>query len=89
MKIRWGGIWKEESSYKIKNGPGLYVKNQDLFLLSKVYRRITRGPEENVYYFYQVIKKEIEGTGDRVKEVTVDDLVVKKKGNWIKRLFGK
>ena len=88
MKIRWGGIWKDESSYEIKNGPALYVKNHDLFLLSKVYRRITNGSEDNVYHFYQVIKKDIEGTSD-LREFTIDDLKEKRKGNWFKRLFGR
>lgn len=58
------------------------------FLLSKVYRRITNGSEDNVYHFYQVIKKDIEGTSDLI-EATIDDLKEKRKGNWIKRLFGR
>ena len=62
IKINWGGEWKDENEFTIKNGPALKVKGQDLFLLSKVYRRITNGPEDNVWHFYQIIKKDIEGT---------------------------
>ncbi|EKQ56187.1 MULTISPECIES: hypothetical protein [unclassified Clostridium] len=62
IKINWGGEWKDESNFAIKNGPALKVKDQDLFLLSKVYRRITSGPEDNVWHFYQIIKNDIEGT---------------------------
>ena len=86
IKIRWGGTWKEEDEYSIKNGPGLFVKNQDLFLLSKVYRRITNGPEDNIWHFYQVIKKSIEGSID-LNEVKIEELKVKENKSWFRRIF--
>lgn len=86
IKIKWGGKWKKEDEYSIKNGPGLFVKNQDLFLLSKVYRRIVNGSEDNIWHFYQAVKKSIEGCND-LKEVKIEELKVKEKKNWFKRIF--
>lgn len=60
IKCRWGGEWRDESEYSIKNGPALKVKEQNLFLLSKVYRRITGGAEDNLWHFYLVTKNELE-----------------------------
>lgn len=54
--------------------------------MNNLYRRITKRPEDNIYYFYQVIKKDIEGTGD-LGEGNIDNSVEKKKDNWIKRLL--
>ena len=82
---KWGGEWIDESNYEIENGPGLKVKDQHLFLLSKVYRRITRGSEENVYHFYETIKKDFDGD---YKEVNVESLYKDKNKSFIKRIFG-
>lgn len=60
IKIRWGGEWRDESEYSFNNGPALKVKEQHLFLLSKVYRRITGGAEDNIWHFYQEIEKDLE-----------------------------
>lgn len=86
MILRWGGEWVEESNYPIENGPGLRIKNQDLFLLSKVYRRIINGSEENIYHFYQLIKKDIDGISE-MNELKIEDLVVKEKKSFIQRIF--
>jgi len=88
MLIKWSGEWKDENEYSIKNGPGLRVKGQDLFLLSKVYRRITNGADDNVWHFYQVIKSEIDGTKN-INEVQIEELRVKEKKSWIKRILGR
>jgi hypothetical protein len=88
MMMKWGGEWIDESNYSFNNGHALRIGEQDLFLLSKVHRRITRGPEENVYHFFQVIKKDIEGASD-LNEVNIERLVVKDKKNWIQKIFNK
>lgn len=88
MKLRWGGEWKDESEYSIKNGPALRVRGQDLFLLSKTYRRITNGSEDNVWHFYQVIKQDIEGTGN-VEELNLEKTVHEEKRGFLKKLFGR
>lgn len=90
MMMKWGGEWIDGSnySYSINYGHALRIGEQDLFLLSKVHRRITRGPEENVYHFFQIIKKDIEGSSDLI-EVNIEELVVKEKKNWFQKLFNK
>lgn len=89
IKLNWGGEWKDERDYSIKNGPALKVKTQNLFLLSKVYRRIISGTEDNVWHFYQVIKGDIE-EGNENKEVKVEEIKTKeKKENFFLRLFGR
>lgn len=55
----WGGLWMEEDNYPLQNGPGLRIGNTDIFLLSKVYRRITMGSEENIFDFYQLTKRDL------------------------------
>jgi hypothetical protein len=86
IKLRWGGEWKAESEYSFSNGPGIRVKNQDLFLMSKVYRRLVNGAEDNVWHLYQIIKKEIEGNDDCT--VIEDVTFLEKKKNWLRRMFG-
>lgn len=88
MRIRWGGQWVDENEYSIKNGPALRTRSQDLFLLSKVYRRITTGQEDNVWHFYQVIKGDIEGIND-LRDVKIEELVVKEKKGWLNKLLGR
>jgi len=56
IKLRWGVEWRAESEYSFENGPALKVGESHLFLLSKVYRRLTGGPEDNVWHFYQATK---------------------------------
>lgn len=64
----WGGEWKDENEYSFKNkegktirtGPGLKVKDLDIFILSKVYRRIVNGSEDSITQFYQGIKENLE-----------------------------
>jgi len=60
IKLKWGGDWRDENQYSLQNGPALKVRDQHLFLVSKVYRRILNGPEDNVWHFYQVFKKDME-----------------------------
>lgn len=78
MIQNWGGEWIPESDFTIKNGPALKVKENNLFLLSKVYRRIQNGSEDNVYHFYQAIKNDIEGTND-FSVIDINQLAVKGK----------
>lgn len=85
---QWGGEWIDESNYPIENGPALRVKNQDLFILSKVHRRIKSGSQDNIYHFYQVIKFNIDGTSD-ITEVDIKQLAVNEKKSWIQKLFGR
>ncbi|MBP2655177.1 MAG: hypothetical protein H6Q73_2746 [Firmicutes bacterium] len=61
IKLRWGGDWKDEKDYSFDNGPALKVKETHLFLVSKVYRRIVNGPEDNVWHSYLSFKMEQEG----------------------------
>ncbi len=56
---KWGGEWKDESEYSIKNGPVLRVGEINVFLLSKVYRRIINGSEDNIELFYERIQLEL------------------------------
>lgn len=88
MMMKWGGEWIDESNYSFNNGHALRIGEQSLFLLSKVHRRITRGSEENVYHFFQVIRKDIEGVSD-LNEANIERLVVKEKKNWFQKILKK
>lgn len=55
MILQWGGEWREEKEYQLSNGPALHVNGQHLFLLSKVFRRLVQGQEENVWHYYQTL----------------------------------
>jgi hypothetical protein len=59
IKLKWGGEWRDDNEYSIDNGPALRVKEQHLFLVSKVYRRITDGTEDNIWQFYQIVTKDL------------------------------
>lgn len=85
MINRWGGKWKAENEYSIQNGPGLKTGNQELFLLSKIYRRITGNDSDNIWHFYKVIKDDIENAGS-VKKIDIEDLKPKKR-NWFNKIF--
>ena len=62
IKLKWGGDWRDESEYSLENGPALKINDQQLFLVSKIYRRIVNGPEDNIWHFYLIFKKDMESS---------------------------
>lgn len=53
IREKWGGKWVDNPP--LDNGPAFTVDDDEyLYLLSKVYRRIKNGSEDNVWFFYQV-----------------------------------
>jgi hypothetical protein len=68
IKLKWGGDWRDESEYSLKNGPALKVNDQQLFLVSKIYRRLVNGPEDNIWHFYLIFKKDMESSSTKKTE---------------------
>ncbi|MBL7738301.1 MAG: hypothetical protein JNK14_03725 [Chitinophagaceae bacterium] len=59
MIKHYGGCWDIEDF--MNQGNTVLVKTGELktFPVSKVYKRLKNGPEDNVYYYYQVMTKEL------------------------------
>jgi hypothetical protein len=39
------------------------VAGSDIFPVAKVYGRLTRGPEDDVWQYYQVLRRKLVGEG--------------------------
>ena len=37
IKLKWGGEWRDENQYAFENGPAMKVKEQHIFLVSKIF----------------------------------------------------
>jgi hypothetical protein len=62
IKGRWGGKWKTESSVF----PGQQVltfetAGIDMWPQFKVGKRLTNGPEDSVWHYFQVFRKQLQG----------------------------
>jgi hypothetical protein len=56
---RWGGEWHDEIEYPIKDGPGLKIKNNDYFLLTRVRKRLENGRPESINAYYGEVKQSL------------------------------
>lgn len=56
IRRRWGGEWTTETAAHPGAVITLRVKESDIFPAAKAYKRLTAGPEDNVWTYYQVLK---------------------------------
>ncbi len=64
IKRRWGGKWGWES--KLHPGQKLLTLTAagiEMWPQAKVHKRLTEGPHENVWWYFQTFKKQVENKG--------------------------
>jgi hypothetical protein len=71
---RWGGEWRPEIEYPLKNGPGLRINGSDYFPLMPVRKRLFNGQKGSIVAYYADIKKRL--AGDETDETRSDALRV-------------
>ncbi|NLM22266.1 MAG: hypothetical protein GX207_11095 [Peptococcaceae bacterium] len=54
-----GGEWVQEDIQGQKDVIFLRVNGNNIFPIGKVYRRIKNGPEDDIYFYYQVLVREV------------------------------
>lgn len=62
IRQRWGGEWATETAVHPGTVITLHVLGSDIFPPAKVYKRLTNGAEDNIWYYYQVLKQDFEQT---------------------------
>ena len=63
IRRRWGGEWALESAaFPGQQMITLKVRGQDIFPPSKAGKRMVNGPEDDIWLFYQVVKRDFERT---------------------------
>jgi len=62
VRRRWGGEWSLDT-YPAGNfaTPTLTVVAGKMFPTMKIHRRLTEGPKENVWEFYRMMRRKLEG----------------------------
>lgn len=55
MRRRWGGEWLTETPAHPGTVITLRMQGLDIFPLAKVYKRLVRGSEDNIWHYYQVL----------------------------------
>lgn len=59
IRRRWGGEWATETAAHPGTVITLRVLGSDIFPPAKVYKRLTNGPEDNVWFYYQVLRRHL------------------------------
>ncbi|MGH2535773.1 MAG: hypothetical protein ACRDHL_00065 [Candidatus Promineifilaceae bacterium] len=57
IRRRWGGHWAPTSPRLNQALPTLLLASGELYPPAKVYQRLTKGPEDNVSFYYQVLAR--------------------------------
>jgi hypothetical protein len=60
IRRRWGGEWTTETAAHPGIVVTLRVLDIDIFPSAKAYKRLTNGPEDNIWHYYQVLKQDFE-----------------------------
>ncbi|MEN8908156.1 MAG: hypothetical protein ABF289_19555 [Clostridiales bacterium] len=91
---KWGGYWEEEKDYSLEVGPVLKVREFELNLVSKIYRRVKEGSMDNIWEFYNTLKYQIEHSNtkeslfERAEMVAQSQINGHQKRGWFSKLFG-
>lgn len=56
IRRRWGGQWSTESEAQPGGVITLQIGGSEIYPPAKVFKRLTNGPEDNVWHYYQVLK---------------------------------
>jgi hypothetical protein len=60
IKRKWGGRWKLKSKmYGDQKVLTFETGDHDLWPHFKVGKRLTSGPEDNVWHYFQILRKEL------------------------------
>jgi len=59
MRKNFGGNWSIENLHNQGNTVLLAIGESELSPVARVYRRLTNGPEDNVWHYYQVLESEL------------------------------
>ncbi len=60
IRRRWGGQWSTESQIQSGAVITLHIGTMEISPPHKVYKRLTNGPEDNIWHYYQVLKVQME-----------------------------
>jgi hypothetical protein len=60
IRRRWGGEWTTETVAHSGTVITLRVLGSDIFLPTKVYKRLMNGVEDNIWHYYQVLRQDFE-----------------------------
>jgi hypothetical protein len=55
IRHHWGGEWTTETDAYPGTVITLRVRGTDVFPPAKVHKRLTNGPEDNIWFYYQVL----------------------------------
>lgn len=59
MRKHYGGSWSVEDFMNEGNTIFVNIGELKTFPVGKVFKRLKNGPEDNVYYYYQLMTKEL------------------------------
>lgn len=59
MRRQWGGEWVTETEAQPGIVLTLRIGSTDLFPPAKVYKQLINGPADSVWFYYQVLKKDM------------------------------
>ncbi len=68
IRRRWDGEWTTETAAQPGIVITLRVLGMDIFPPAKAYKRLTNGPEDNIWHYYQVLKQDFERIGQEGSE---------------------
>ena len=63
IRLRWGGEWSTKSTAFTEPTMTLHLHGkeiEEIFPLNKVYKRLTNGPEDGIWFYYFVIARDFE-----------------------------
>jgi len=69
IRRRWGGEWTLETPVHPEPVLTLRVIENNIFPPARVYKRLTNGPEDNVWHYYQVLRGDFGGV--RLKRLDI------------------
>ncbi len=60
IRRRWGGEWRVEEDAPPTLDIVLQVSGKDIFPLAQAHKRLTNGPKDNIWHYYQALKRDLE-----------------------------
>jgi len=59
MRKNFGGSWDIKNPFNQGNTVLLTIGEMEMSPVAKVYKRLTNGPEDNVWHYFQVLESEL------------------------------
>jgi len=57
-RSRWGGAWSMQSALYSEPTLTLHIRGEEIYPPGKAYKRLTNGPEDNVWQYYSVLARD-------------------------------